>query len=176
MKLAGIISTAVLSLLLGIAAPVYAQEQHDARRTSRDRSTSPQRRESAARENKAKKTKSKQKKRTPEQDVKNSSQQEKKHQGRRKHAATRRASQGGREGAARPDSRRQLPRQFRPGTHISCQPRRVWEPPLRIRWLLVRIRRRLAEQLALHPKCLCCRHRRRLLPVQPDLSWREHCA
>jgi len=29
MKLVGVISTAVLSLTLGIAAPVYAQEQHD---------------------------------------------------------------------------------------------------------------------------------------------------
>jgi hypothetical protein len=29
MKLVGIISTAVLSLLLGIAAPLYAQEQHE---------------------------------------------------------------------------------------------------------------------------------------------------
>jgi len=29
MKLAGVISTAVLSLALGVAAPAFAQEQHD---------------------------------------------------------------------------------------------------------------------------------------------------
>ena len=29
MKLVGVISTAVLSLILGIAAPVFAQEQHE---------------------------------------------------------------------------------------------------------------------------------------------------
>ena len=29
MKLVGVISTAVLSLILGVAAPVFAQEQHE---------------------------------------------------------------------------------------------------------------------------------------------------
>ncbi len=38
MKLVGVISTAVLSLTLGIAAPVYAQEQHEQQQEQKDKS------------------------------------------------------------------------------------------------------------------------------------------
>jgi hypothetical protein len=41
MKLTGIISTAVLSLLLGVAAPLYAQEQHDEQKDQKEEKEKP---------------------------------------------------------------------------------------------------------------------------------------
>jgi hypothetical protein len=41
MKTLGIVGTAALSLLLGIAAPIYAQEQHEQQEEQKDKATQP---------------------------------------------------------------------------------------------------------------------------------------
>jgi hypothetical protein len=54
MKLAGIISTALLSLLLGVAAPLYAQEQHDEQKDQQEKKDTAKPEEKKAQEAKPK--------------------------------------------------------------------------------------------------------------------------
>jgi hypothetical protein len=61
MKLAGIISTAALSLILGIAAPLYAQEQHDEQKDQqeqKDQAAKPEEKHAQQEEKKAQEPKS----------------------------------------------------------------------------------------------------------------------
>ncbi|HTZ96707.1 MAG TPA: hypothetical protein VMB18_09935 [Terriglobales bacterium] len=74
MKLVGIISTAVLSLILGIAAPVYAQEQHG----DQDEAKPAHQEEKAQQEDKkAQQEDKKAQQENPKQEEKNAQQQEK---------------------------------------------------------------------------------------------------
>ncbi|MGB7586507.1 MAG: hypothetical protein WBM11_16825 [Terriglobales bacterium] len=80
MKLAGIISTAVLSLLLGIAAPLYAQEQHDElkdQQGQKDKSAKSEEKRAQPEENKAQEAKPKQEEEKTARDGKDVKQEEK---------------------------------------------------------------------------------------------------
>jgi hypothetical protein len=81
MKLTGIISTAVLSLLLGVAAPLYAQEQHDEQKDQKeekDKPAKPEEKRAQPEEKKAQEAKpAKQEQEKAAQENKNTKQEEK---------------------------------------------------------------------------------------------------
>jgi flagellar biosynthesis component FlhA len=70
MKLAGIISTAALSLLLGVAAPLYAQEQHEEQKDQQEQkdTAKPEAKKAQPEEKKAQEAKPKQEVKTAEQE------------------------------------------------------------------------------------------------------------
>jgi flagellar biosynthesis component FlhA len=70
MKLAGIISTATLSLLLGVAAPLYAQEQHEEQKDQQEQkdTAKPEAKKAQPEEKKAQEAKPKQEVKTAEQE------------------------------------------------------------------------------------------------------------
>ena len=165
MKLAGMIGTGVLSLTLGATALAYPQqEQHDQQEENKDRPAQ-----------------EKEKKAQPEQSAKpaekNARQEEKGAKPEEKNAQEQHAQQSKPQqkqvARGRPHSRRPLQGQFRTRTSLPGQRKRLPQSPLPIWRLLVRFRRRVAEQLALHAGCLRCRNRRRVLPVQCELSGRK---
>ncbi len=161
MKLVGMIGTAVLSLTLGAAAPAYAQEQHDQQEEQKDKPA----REKAQPEKPAK----------PEEKTCGAGREERQ-AGREERKASKRRPSRRRTAAGAQRSRQPVARipadsykaNFGQRTHVSCQPGRLQQSPLPIRRLFVRIRWRVAKQLALHARRLCRRHQRRVLPVQPD--------
>jgi hypothetical protein len=70
MKLAGIISTATLSLLLGVAAPLYAQEQHEEQKDQQEQkdTAKPEAKKAQPEEKKAQEAKPKQEEKTAVQE------------------------------------------------------------------------------------------------------------
>ena len=175
MKLQGIIGTVLLSLIL--AAPVYAQEQHDQeeQKDQKEQTVKPAQDEKKAETEKSAKQDEKgaQQEKNTKPEEKNA-QREQQQAGRKECAAATRTA--GKEcwwRRAWPHSRRSLQGELWARTHVSSYPRRFQQSPIPIRWLLVRIRRPLAEQLALHATGFCSRHRRRVLPLQPDVSRRQ---
>ena len=183
MKLVGIIGTALLSLIL--AAPVYAQEQHDQdeQKDQKEQTAKPAQDEKKAETEKSAKQdekgaqqdknakperKTRSKRRTPSRRRKARSREQGKQE--EKNAQQQHAQPAKNAGA---HSCRSLQGQLWTRTHVSSYPRRLQQSPLPIRWLLVRIRRPLAEQLALHATGFCGRHRWRVLPLQPDVSRRQ---
>ena len=144
MNLVGFISTAVLSLTLVAAAPMYAQEQHgqdEEKAKPEEKKAQPEK--SAKQEQKP----AAQQEKNTKQEEKNAQQQDKNTKQEEKSAQQQqRAPQATAAGAARqwqwwwPHSRRPLQGQFWKGTHVSRQRRRLPQSPLPIRRLLVRIR------------------------------------
>ncbi len=173
MKLIGAISTAVLSLSLGVGIPAYAQqEQHDQQEENKDKPA----REKIRRRNRT---------REAGRDEQAGGQREaagectaSEQQQSREDCATTEEQQGREKcaGATRPGdevgqparsrswqrwrtySRRSLQGQFRTGTQVSRQRSELPRSSLPIRRLLIRIRGRLAEQLALHARRVCRRN------------------
>ena len=180
MKLVGIIGTVLLSLIL--AAPVYAQEQHDQeeQKDQKEQTAKPAQDEKKAETEKSAKQDEKgaqQEKNTkPEEknaQQENNNKQDPKQRKKRMRSSNSTAGEECRWQRGWPHSRRSLQGQLWTRTHVSSHPRRLQQSPLPIRWLLVRIRRPMAGQLALHATGFCGRHRRRVLPLQPDVSRRQ---
>ena len=118
MKLIGVISTAVLSLTLGAAAPAYAQqEQHD---QQDEQKVQPAQDEKKAQPEKPAKQEDKNAK-----PAEKNAQQEKNTKPEEKNAQQAKPAAAGAACQRRPHSRRPLQGQLWTGTHVSCEPRRL---------------------------------------------------
>ena len=169
MNLVGMISTAVLSLTLVAAAPVFAQEQHDQQEEQKakpeekaqpEKSAKPAEKPAAQDEKGAK----------PEE--KNAEQQETTKPA-EKNAQQERQPAGNNGGGRIPAAKYQANFGREHTFHVSqgdySNRRFQYRLYVWIRW-------RMAQQLAIHARCLCHRNQRRVLPVQSVVSRRQYRA
>ena len=167
------ISTAVLSLALVVAAPAFAQEQHEQEEQKAKPAAHEEKK--AQPEKSAKQERSLQRSGEKVLNLKRRT-QNKQRRTRSRHRRIMHSNPARRQSRRWPHSAGPFRGQFRTATHVSRQPGRLQESPLSIRRLLVRVCRSVAQQLAIHARRFCCRHKRSLLPVQCGFSRRQHCA